>query len=323
VVKRLCLVAAVALGACGSFEDPQIILDLRYVAMTAEPPEQVFPLDLENPPDSIDDLEIEDFTVCARVADPAVERRLDYVMRVCGRTDSRRCDDPERPSFEVARGTIDDPETASEPQLACATVPADAGFLVVLQDALEDDPLAGFSGIDVVVDIEVTPADEGEAPIFGSKRVRFAAKIPEARLANTNPTVSSIDIVVEGGDPVPLPLGRCADQDEPVHIVRGEQLRLIPVEPEGVREPYVVPTLDGGERSFVETLRYGWYATDGGWTRGETGGERDASGRFPPLDTKWEAPDDIEEPTEVSLWMVQHDERLGVAWFESCVVVDP
>jgi hypothetical protein len=323
VVKALWIIAALALGACGSFEDPQIILDLRFVAITAEPPEQVFPLDLQNPPDSIDDLEITDFTVCVRVADPAVERRLEYVMRVCGRTDSRRCDNPERPSFEVGRGTIDDPETASEPQLACATVPADAGFLVVLQDALELDPLAGFSGVDVQVDVEITPADGGEASIFGSKRVRFAAKIPEERIANTNPTVSSIDIVVENGDPVPLPLGRCADQDEPVRIAGGEQLRLIPVEPEGVREPYVVPTLDGGVRSFVETLRYGWFATDGSWTRGETGGERDPSGTFPPLDTKWNAPDDLDEPTEVSMWMLQHDERLGLAWFESCVLVEP
>jgi len=322
-VKRAAILGVALLGACGSFEDPQIVLDLRYVAMTAEPPEQVFPFDPQDPPDSIEDLELVDFEVCARIGDPEGERGLDYVMHVCGRTGTRRCDETDRPSYEVARGSIEDPETAPTPQLACGTVHADAAFLLVLRDALEADVLAGFSGVDVQVDYEVTPQDGDDAPIFGSKRVRFAAKVPEERVANQNPTVSSIDVLVEGRDPWPLALGRCADQADPLHVAAGEQLHLIPVEPEGVHETYVVPTFDGGARMFTETLRYQWLATDGSWSRGETGGERDASGMVPPLDNKWRAPDDLEEPTRVTLWMIQRDERLGLSWFESCVVVDP
>jgi len=322
VVRRAAIVVAVALGACGSFEDPNIVIDLRYVAMTAEPPEQVFPFDPANPPETIEDLGLVDVAVCATVADPGAERRLDYVMHVCGDTDTRRCDEPDRPLFEIGRGTLEDPETAPTTQTACGTVHPDAGFLLVLRDAIEEDTLAGFGGIDVRVDYEVTPEGGGD-PIFGSRGVRFAPKIPEERVANTNPTVTAIDIVIEGRDPVPLPLGRCAELAEPVHVAGGEQLHLTPVEPEGVREDYVVPTLDGGVRRFTELLSYQWLATDGSWTRGSTGGGRDVSGTLPPLDTKWRAPDDLDEPTRISLWMIQRDERLGLAWFESCVVVDP
>lgn len=315
-MRRLLVVALVA--GCGSFEDPNIVIDFRVLAMTAEPPEQVVPFDPVNPPEDIEELGLVDTTICALIADPAEARGMAWRMNVCARTDTRRCDDPERPFFEFARGRIDDPERADEPQPACGVLSPDPALALVLEDAISLDDLAGFGGVDVAVEIVVTAGDE---ELHGSKRVRYSPQLPPERVGNRNPTVEQID-VLEGG-PSPLPLGRCADQPDPIEVASGGELRLEPVEPPGVREEYVVPTLDGGSRRFTELLRYQWLATAGEWTRGTTGGERDASGQLPPLDTRWRAPDDITEPTDVSLWMLQRDERLGQAWFESCVRVVP
>jgi hypothetical protein len=320
VVKRLALL--VVLAGCGSFEDPQIVIDLRVLAMTAEPPEQVVPFDPQQPPTDPEALGLVDATVCSLIADPGANRRLSWTMTVCAPTDEARCDQPERPWFELGHGTIDDPETAATAQPACATLPADPALLLVIEDAISLDSLAGFGGVDVLVELAVTPADDPDATVYAGKRVRYAPLVPADRVANHNPTLERIDVLVEGGDPMPLTLGRCAERTDPLRIAPGATLPLAPIEPAGVREDYVVPTFDGGERRFTEAPSYQWLASAGSWRRGSTGGPRDASGTFPPLDNTWTAPD-VDTDTDVSLWLVQRDERLGAAWFESCVRVTP
>ena len=44
-----------------------------------------------------------------------------------------------------------------------------------------------------------------------------------------------------------------------------------------------------------------------------------------PLNSTWTAPDasEISQPLDVSLWIVQRDERYGVHWYETCVRVSP
>jgi hypothetical protein len=322
VVKRLGLLTVLA--ACGSFEDPTIVIDNRILAVRGEPVEQVFELDLADPPDDIDELKLVDSEICALIADPAEDRRLEWTMRLCAPSGPGRCTHDERPYLEFGEGVIDDPETSATPQVACATLEHDAGFLLILQDSIQRDELFGFSGIDVNVSLEVRPegADEAEW-LYAEKDLRYAARMPEDREANINPTLERIDIEVEDADPIPLPLGRCAEQAQPLRIAPGEQLPLLPVEPEGAREDYVVPTFDGGSRMFTETIDYQWLASAGSWTRGSTGGPRDLSGMLPPLDSKWTAPDDVTEELDVSIWVIQRDERLGLTWYESCVRVTP
>ena len=48
----------------------------------------------------------------------------------------------------------------------------------------------------------------------------------------------------------------------------GTDVRLTPIEPDGVREEYVVPTLDGSARMFTESLSYQWSASAGGFSSG-------------------------------------------------------
>lgn len=322
-MKRLAVIAL--LGACGSFEDPTIVIDNRILAVSAEPVEQVFELDLANPPDDVDDLDLVDAELCALIADPAEDRRLEWTMLLCAPSQRGRCTHDDRPYLEIGSGMIEDPETAATPQVACATLRHDAGFLLVLQDALQRDELFGFSGIDVQISLEVRPEDgDDDTAIFAEKDLRYAAKVPEERVANLNPTLDHLDIEVEDADPITLPLGRCADQPEPMRIAPGEDLPLLPIEPDGVREDYVVPTLDGGSRAFTENLTYQWLASAGSWNTASSGGPRDISGAEAQLDATWTAPvDEVPVERDVSLWVIQRDERLGLRWYESCVRVTP
>src|SRR6187549_2992159 len=98
---------AIVLAGCTSFEDPDIVVDLRPLAMTAEPPEQLVTLDPTNPPAPAMLLsQLGPTEVCALVVDPDFSRRVRYELSLC--TDARgdRCG---RPNSIIATGVIDDP----------------------------------------------------------------------------------------------------------------------------------------------------------------------------------------------------------------------
>jgi hypothetical protein len=42
-----------------------------------------------------------------------------------------------------------------------------------------------------------------------------------------------------------------------------------------------------------------------------------------PIDTEWRAPTDIRDTTDVDIYIVQRDERLGATWYTTCVRVTP
>ena len=41
------------------------------------------------------------------------------------------------------------------------------------------------------------------------------------------------------------------------------------------------------------------------------------------LGTEWRAPRQLDAAINVSIWMIQRDERFGVSWFETCIQVVP
>lgn len=326
---RLLLLAAAAAGgaACASFEDPDVVLDLRVLAMRASVPDQVIDVDLADPagpPDPIELLgQLVPSEMCALVADPAHERRIRWSMTLCVLNSDQLCSSEAR--RVLASGIAEDPELARPAPRLCATIVPDGNLLGVLLEALEDDALAGLGGIDYGVSLAV--GAEGDDPALdqlAGKRMRVAPRIPAARSANNNPTLRRIAATIEGRD-VLLPEGRCVDQDAPAELRPGQTMRLTPLEPEGVREVYVVPRLDGEQQTFTETLTYQWLASAGGFSSGSTGGPRDVAGNPAPLFTDYRAPAarDLTGPTDVQIWTVQRDERLGATWYESCVRVVP
>jgi hypothetical protein len=325
-VAALGALAALGTAACDpGFEDETEVIDLRPIAVTASPPEQVLDIDPGNLP-SPDALlaQLQPIDICALAGDP-FDRPLRWTFTVCVEGDDVRCDEG-RPKIELAAAVTPDPETALPQPQMCARLQPDILLLAVLQSAIDADPLSGFSGIDLLLQWRVSA--EGAPEEYAGKRLRFAAKVPANRVANKNPSVTGFTATIEnGGEPVevPLPLGRCVDQAAPITIAPGGRVRILPVEPEGLREAYVVPTFDGGAREFTETITYQWLTSAGSFSSGSSGGKRDPFGNLPEIDSTFRTrnPRDVPEPIDASIWIVQRDERLGEAWFESCVRVVP
>lgn len=317
-------VACAAVAACTSFESAEIVLDTRVIAMQATVPDQVIDVDLENPPEPAALLEqLEPSTMCALVADPAHDRGLRWSMTLCVLDGDQRCDSDA--TILLASGTAPDPDTTQPAPELCATVMPDGNLLGVLLEALEEDPLSGLGGIDYGISLVVGGEDvEPALDLFAGKRMRVAPRIPEARTRNANPHVRRFDATLDG-ETVRLPLGRCVDQVAPLELAPRQEIRLSPIEDPEVREVYVVPRLDGEQQTFTESLTYQWLASAGGFSSGETGGPRDVSGNPAPLFTDFRAPsaEELRGPTDLALWIVQRDERLGSQWYESCVRVVP
>lgn len=321
-MTRAVLLATLFAG-CTSFEDPTVVVDMRPLAMSAEPPEQLVTLDPSNPPPPIELLaQLAPTRVCALVVDPEMQRRVRYEIRVCTDAAGDRCGST---NYLVTSGVIEDPDITSPAPELCATIDPDGNLLGVLVRLLDNDAFGGLSGLDYNVVLRF--GGEGADPAldqYASKHVRVAPKIPVARTANINPTLRRLEAEVErSGDSRPIELGRCVDQSAPLTVMRGQRVKLSPVETEDAREPYLTPTLDGRGAMFVESLTYQWLASAGGFTNAETGGPRDAFGNVQPIDTEWRAPTDIRNPTDVDIYLVQRDERLGATWYTTCVRVTP
>jgi hypothetical protein len=332
VVKRALVALAVAAG-CSTFEDPDIVLDLRVIAMQAQPPEQVVDVDLANPPQPADILaQLGPSRVCAIVADPGHDRNLRWSMRLCKLDVGGRCDGD---GVYLADGIMPDPDLTWTTdgngtrlrRTACADVPADGNLLGVLLDALKGDGLQGLGGIDYGVVLRI--GGEEASPmldVFATKTLRVSPRIPADRTANRNPDVTTYDFDTLG---MGLKLGHCDFDDlSPAgkNVVNpGQDIQLNPNESPGAREMYTVPTLDGNTRTFTEALTYQWLATYGRFDNGTTGGPHDAFGNPAQVYTDWHAPtrDEISGPTAVSIWIIQRDERLGVHWDETCMLVVP
>ncbi|MBA3451870.1 MAG: hypothetical protein H0T42_02095 [Deltaproteobacteria bacterium] len=323
---RLAAILAIAAG-CTSFPDEDIVLDLRVLAMSATPPEQVVTIDLSARPDPAELLaQLAPTEVCALITDPVLDRRIRYRFTLCVYGDSARCD-PELPMTPLAAGIVEDPDTAPRSQTQiCASVAPNGNLLGILTETLESDRFAGLGGVDYLVSLTVGGEDEDPAlDEHAAKTLRVAPRIPVSREPNINPTLDGIDATLGDAEPVRLAIGRCADQPQPLEIPANARLELMPIESATARETYVVPTLDGRSMMFTESLTYQWLATAGGFSQGSTGGTRDSFGNIPELFTEYRAPNanDLDGPTDIQLWIVQRDERYGATWYESCVRVVP
>ena len=70
-------------------------------------------------------------------------------------------------------------------------------------------------------------------------------------------------------NPQPIALNACDDPNaQKLEVTPNQKIRLTPIEPDGVRESYVAPTIDGGEEMFTESITYQWVIGDG--SRGDT-----------------------------------------------------
>ena len=320
-------------AACGSFQDPDIVVDFRVLAMRASVPEQIVDFDITNPPTPAQVLDqLVDTEVCVLLSDRNFERRLRWSLTLCNLDGDDRC--PDSPKTELGSGLWDDPDLAlPDPPALCARVPADGNLIGILYDALQNDQFHGLGGIYYGVALRVGGEDaDPDLDLYAAKNLRVQPRIPPDLTANTNPFLNELDIrLEEDGEMMPIPIiaSRCIDYsargESPIVVAPEQKVRFTPVETEGVREVYVVPTTDGGERMFTESLTYQWLATAGKYSSSTTGGTRDRFGNPPPLFTDWTAPaaEDLDGPLDVDVWTLQRDERLGAAWYQTCLRVMP
>lgn len=324
-MRAAAAIALAGLAACASFESEDIVIDLRVLAMAADVPDQVVDVDLADPPEPAELLEqLVASEMCALVADPTRDRRLRWSMTLCLLDSDQLCRGNVR--VPLASGIADDPDTATPAPTMCATIQPDGNLLGILLEAAEGDLVAALGGVEYGVSLVVGGEDEDpRLDLPAGKRMRVSPRIPEERTANTNPALDRLEGAIEGGAPFPLAQGRCVDQPAPAVLRPSQKLRITPIEAAGAREVYVVPRLDGEVQRFTESLTYQWLATAGSFSAGSTGGPRDLAGNPAPLFTDYKAPgaDDVTSPTDVQLWVVQRDERLGARWYEVCVRVVP
>ncbi len=331
-MKRLALFVGVA--ACGNFQDPDIVVDLRVLSMVSNPANQVVDISQSSTPDQIL-AQLVPTTVCALTSDPSFAGGENWTMTLCNTATDDRCADASNgsdvsPQFVIGSGTIPDPDTTSpEPQL-CGTIQPDDNLASVLLNSIQTDPLMGLGGVNYSIVLEV--GDVGvdvSQDQFAEKELQVIPQIPPTVTQNHNPTISGMTAAVDGSDAVPLALVRCADLvptgTTPLIVNADDVVRFTPMEPPGIHEVYVVPTIDGGSQTFTEAISYQWNAGSGSFSNDSTGGPVDLFGNTPPLYTDWSAPDasTISNVTDFPLFLIQRDDRLGEAWFESCIRVMP
>lgn len=315
---------AVVAAACGSFEDPSIILNLRPIAVVVDPPEQVVDVDPENPLA----VEFEDVELCALVADP-LRRELAWSMVACPPQRDLRCTTLDEP-FLVLEPRVTVGADAGVSQEACATLPAGPQLTAIIRSTIENDSLGGFGGVDINVSVRAVPVGEpDDEAIYAGKAVRFSVRLPAERVANQNPIMTELAAQLDRGngleEPIALSSGGCRPGGDALVITDTVRLKLSPRPLADAAETYVVPTFEGGSRTFTENLRYQWLATGGSFSRGETGGPRDAAGNPATISTEWRPAKltDGETGRNLDLWVVQRDERGGTSWLATCIRVVP
>lgn len=319
-------ILVVALAACGSFEDENVVIDTRILAMSATPPDQLVDVDLENPQSETELLEqLEPADMCALVADPSFDRRMRWSMTLCVLDNDERCS-TNLPSVMLGSGLIADPDIAVPAPRMCVTINPDGNLLGILRLVFEGDTFRGLGGLDYGISLAVGGEDvDASLDLYAGKTVRVTPRIPVERTANSNPVIDHLEASIDGGEPVVLPLGRCVDQPSPLEIGPRATVRITPIESAATREVYVVPTLDGRQQTFTESPTYQWLVGAGGVSSGFTGGPRDFSGNPAPLFTDYRAPraEDLDGVLDVPVWVVVRDERLGAMPYESCLRVVP
>jgi hypothetical protein len=346
MVMRLVAMAALLASACGTFEEPSIVLDLRVIAMrtdigagTPSQADQVLDVDLTEEPQVGDLLaQLQSTSVTAWIADPGEARRIAWSMTLCLPDDEGRCD-LSLPHIEFGAGEIEDPDTSTSFQRPYAEIlPGDSQtgttIVAMLLREIQDNPVNALGGVDLMVMLQIGGADEPRAnDIFAAKKLRIAPRIPVERAPNTNPSITGIETAVNGfaavdnfrsagGQSI-----RCSDpnyQASKAEVRSGDVITLFPNEANDTREDYATPGLDGSTIILEESISYQWLATYGGWSDETTGGGHDILGNQSLLGSDWTAPFiGGRDFLDVSIWMIQRDERFGVTPIETCITVVP
>ena len=272
------------------FDEPSLVLDLRVLAMKAEPPEII----LHASEDAAKPV-----TLSILIADPASPGRvLSCRLQSCVLSDiNKRCEDPAT-TVVLAEGPCSDGVTAFD-----VTFPLD-----LIERVREADSTQGYSGLAVWVELVVTG---GEEELHALKSVIFSTESPPGRTANRNPAITGLRL--DEADPV-LP----AD----VPWQAGKTIRMEVARAADAKETYVLPTFDGGTVTLKEYMQFSFYSDSGKFSKSSTTDKPDnfmnvTADEEPPIDlfVDW-TPEAGTAPAtkQIRFWFVLDDGRGGVDW---------
>ncbi len=288
------VIAVTGWCACSpGFEEPYEVLDLRVLAMRAEPPEVLVrtPADAARP-----------IAISILLADPTFPgRALTCRLQSCVLSDiNRRCEVPED-TVILAEGPCADGVTTFP-----VTFPAE-----LLADVQAADPTGGYSGLAVWVELVVSG---GGPELHAIKSVVFSAELPEGRTANRNPLITGLRIDdAEATLSADVPWQ--ADVPVRIEVTRAED----------AKETYTLPTFEGGTVTLKEYMRFSFYADAGSFSQAYT---TDKPENFLAVSPDEEIPIDLfvdwtppegaaPEGTPVRFWFVLDDGRGGVDWIRA------
>jgi hypothetical protein len=195
-------------------------------------------------------------------------------------------------------------------------------LVALLTDAFTTDTFSGLAGLTYTVELRVGGVDDPpEADQFAAKDLHVFARFPADRVPNRNPELDQIQLQFAGGVEVP-PIAPCGIFLPLFAIPPRRELAIVLVERPGTRENYPVLTVDGEFERFDESLTYQYLTTGGSLESEFTGGPRDILGNMPGISNDWVSPD-VEQTTDVQLWVNQRDERGGTAVYPLCIRVTP
>jgi hypothetical protein len=274
-------IVLLATSCTPDFDKVWQVKDLRILAIRAEPPEVIQPEGTTFPAVHVD----------ALVVDPLAppDALFDWKLYACT-AEEVRCDAAQRQVLvKEGRSRLD--------QIAVDLVLDAASY----QAAKDADPLQGFGGVPVMVELQVS-RDGYSAR--GIKRLVYGRPVPAEKTPNANPVINQVTV-----DQVVVP--------QPWTVTIGQKVKLLPSPTATAKEKYWVATFTGGKRELEEYLSYSFFTTAGELSDATTGGKPIpfvTNAKIDDLSSDW-TPKALPEGIDSAvIWIVVHDDRGGVGW---------
>lgn len=328
-MRRLVLWSAVlSLAGCGVvFERSSEVVDLRVLAISAEPPEIVAD---GVPPPSV--------TVRALIVDPRDPARVtEQEWRACTPAPSIGDGGASGPPVDVGAGAppVDDTpdgrcsEKESSNVLSKAAAPiGEVSLHVPIPGSLLDQIAAVGAGgaplsLYVTTQLRVLGPD---GPLYAIKRVPVSPPVPVGRQANRNPRLLGLTFNGEPwdeGQPLEIAPDSCPPERRQAVVYRthpDKELalcahKIAPVYDPDEGEEYEVRTFDGRVVTNKERMRFQWFVDHGSYSR-QTTTEPTTVGveLVDPTSTSWREPPEVPAGRRATFWIVMRDGRGGVTW---------
>jgi hypothetical protein len=314
-----CLTALLLAACTPSFENPTTVIDLRLLAVSAEPPEVLIDVQALMATGSLPE-PLPAISLSPLVVDPrGAGRPVAFRVEACvndpnvavmggeqrpGRVGDSVSDEPCVGGVLVAAGT-------AQPSDAAGVVPFAVTFqptLELLARAVQADPLGIELGLPILLTFTISAGDES---VVAVKRVIFTPRLAPDHKPNANPVVRSFTYRGSREE-----LRQPLDPAAPPLLPPRAELRL-GFEP-ALAESYPARNFSLAQRRFYteqvpgETLRYAFFATRGRFSPGNVNNDPSPLRNNPTMEneTTYHAPD-AGGPGLVDVFVVVRDERGG------------